>query len=68
MNLVCDEQLNEEVPKTDEGAEHCVYCPEKGCGILTMLWLPKLLPQKFERQPFVCRYCTIKKITPWAKQ
>ena len=60
-NLVCDEQLDYEVPQTDEGAEHWEYCSEESCGILTMLWLPKLLPKGFERQPFICGYCTAKK-------
>ena len=34
-NLVCDEQLK--VPKTDEGADHWVYCSEESCEILAML-------------------------------
>ena len=47
---------------TGEGAEHWVYCSEKDCETLTMLWLPKLLPKRFERKPFICGYCTAEKI------
>ena len=53
-NLVCDEQLDDEGPNTDEGAEHSMYCSEKSCEKLTILWLPKLPPTWFERQPFLC--------------
>ena len=33
-NMVCDEQQDDEVPKTDERAEHWVYCSEESCGNL----------------------------------
>ena len=48
-NLVCDKQLDDEVTKTDEGADHWVYYSEEGCEILAMLWLPQLLPKRYER-------------------
>ena len=59
-NLVCNEQQDDEVLKTD-GIENWVYCSEEVCEILTMLWLPKLLPKGLERQPFTCGFCTAKK-------
>ena len=61
-NLVWDEQLDDEVLKTNEAAKHWVYASEEGCEILKMLWLPLLLPKGFERQPFTWGYCTAEKI------
>ena len=55
-NLVYDEQLHYQVPKTDEGAEHWVYCSEEGCEKPITLWWPKILLKWFERQPFICGY------------
>ena len=57
--MVCHDQLDDELPKTDEDAEHS----EESCEILKMIWLPKSLPKGFERQPFICVYCTAKKST-----
>ena len=45
-NLVCDEQLDGEISKTNKGAEQWVYCSEEGCEIHTMLWQPKITPEK----------------------
>ena len=60
--LVCDQQLAGEVPKTNEGTEHGLYCSEHGCEKLTMLWLSKLHPKKFQRLGFICGCCSVKKI------
>ena len=61
-NLAYDEQLDDEVPKINEGAEHCVQCSEEGSEILTMLlWLPKLFLKGIVRQPFICGFCTAEK-------
>ena len=54
--------MDDEVPKTNERTEHWTYCSEKGCEILTMLWLPKLHTKAFERQPLICGYCSAKRI------
>ena len=62
-NLVCDQQLDDEVPITDKGAEHWIYCMKEGSENFTRLWLPKLTQKEVERQPpFADIDCTAKRI------
>ena len=57
-NLICDEQMDYQVLKADEDAEHWVCCSEIGFEILAMLRLPKLLLKALERTiHFRILYC-----------
>ena len=54
-NLLCDQQGDDEVPKTYEVLNTGYTAGyTEGCEILTMLRLPKLLKKGFARQPFFC--------------
>ena len=57
-NVVCDEQLDYEVPKTDEGAENS---GRRLCNNYNTL-VAKAIPKKLEIQPFICECCTAEKI------
>ena len=61
MTLVCDEQLDEKVPKTDEGTEQGVLLGGRLKNIYKGL-AAKITPEKVWKTTIHLRYCTVKKL------